>query len=199
MKHSVIVAHPSGSSFNISVARAYADAARVLGQEVVVRDLYRINFAPCLMEDELPFAPNHRPRHDVVAERLLLSGVQVFAFVYPFWFNAPPAILKGYIDRVFGAGFGYAPARAGSEPLLKHRKMITFSSSGAPDHWVVNTGAYEAARRIFDEHFSTVCGLQLLDHIHFGGIVGGIRSDAVAQKLAIVASTVARHFSTVHA
>jgi NAD(P)H dehydrogenase (quinone) len=72
--------------------------------------------------------------------------------------------------------------------------MISFSSSGAPEHWVVNSGAYEANRRIFDEHFAEVCGLKVLGHVHFGGIVHGIRADAVAQMLATVAGTVAKHF-----
>ena len=149
------------------------------------------------MEDEIPGGMNHGPRKDVIAERELLAGVEIFAFVYPFWFNAPPAMLKGYIDRVFGMGFGYGPTSNGTEPLLKHRKMITFSSSGAPESWVVNTGAYEANRRIFDEHFAAVCGLTVLDHIHFGGIVSGMRHDAVTQKLATVASTVTMRFAQV--
>src|SRR5690349_19360807 len=121
MKHAVIVAHPSGESFIMSVAKAYRDAAGSLGHDVVFRDLYRMGFSPCLQADELPGAPRSELRDDVAQERRVLGDVDVYAFIYPFWFNAQPAILKGYIDRVFGLGFGYAK---GGEPLLKGGQMI---------------------------------------------------------------------------
>jgi len=116
---------------------------------------------------------------DVTAERELLATVNVFAFVYPLWMNAQPAMMKGYIDRVFGMGFGYAMGRGGNVPLLKSRKMISFTSSGAPTDWIKSTGAWSAIQKLFDEHFAAVCGLELIDHIHFGGVTSGIRSDVV--------------------
>jgi NAD(P)H dehydrogenase (quinone) len=106
--------------------------------------------------------------------------------------NAQPAMMKGYIDRVFGMGFAYGPGKGGNAPLLKSRKMICFTSSGAPTDWVVGTGAWSAIQKLFDEHFATVCGLELVDHIHFGGIVPGIRADIVAAHLAQVRDAVGR-------
>jgi NAD(P)H dehydrogenase (quinone) len=195
MKHAIIVAHPLLQSFNMSVVQAYADAARAIGHDVLVRDLYRMNFSPCLHADEFPWSHGFAPRPDVVAERALLDQVDVYAFVYPLWLNAPPAMLKGYMDRVFAAGNGYARANVtAAESPRKRRKMISFTSSGAPHHWVVNTGAFEATRKLSDEHFSAVCGFEFLEHVHFGGIIPGIRGDVVAQKLAIVRSTVAKYF-----
>jgi NAD(P)H dehydrogenase (quinone) len=72
--------------------------------------------------------------------------------------------------------------------------MISFTSSGAPTEWVVSTGNFEAARKLFDEYFAAVCGLELVDHVHFGGLVPGIRPDAVARHLDHVRDTVAKHF-----
>lgn len=167
MKHAVIFAHPSPDSFTATMADAYAQAARRLGHEVVVRDLYRMNFDPRLAREELPDAEPPRPRSDVTAERELLSDVKVFALFYPFWFNAPPAMLKGYVDRVFGVGFGYGP---GTAPLLEGRRLISVSSSGAPMAWVRDTGAWQAEQRLFDRHLAAVCGLEIVDHLHFGGI-----------------------------
>jgi NAD(P)H dehydrogenase (quinone) len=194
MKHAVIVAHPSLESFNMAVAEAYAGAVRANGHDALVRDLYRMNFSPCLSADELPGVGSSGPRADALAERAMLRDVEVFAFVYPLWFNAPPAILKGYIDRVFGLGFGYEPGGTGTKPLLGGRRMISFSSSGAPLHWLVNTGAFEANRRLSDEHLSLMCGFNFLEHVHFGGILPGLRLDVVTQKLDIVRSTVVKHF-----
>ena len=132
MKHALIVAHPAEESFTMAMARAYADAARARDHEVVLRDLYRMEFDPCLHADELPWSKDFRLRPDIVAERERLQNVDVFAFVYPFWFNAPPAVLKGYIDRVMGTGFGYEATASGAQALLVGKRLISITSSGAP-------------------------------------------------------------------
>ena len=106
MRHAVIVAHPRRRSVTCAIAQAYAEAARALGHEVVERDLYRLGFDPCLKAEEIPDAEPPRFGEDVRREREALKDADVFAFVYPLWFNAPPAILKGYVDRVFSMGFG---------------------------------------------------------------------------------------------
>lgn len=193
MKHAVIFAHPRPRSFTGSVAQSYAEAAQALGHSVVIRDLYRMNFNPCLAETELPFDRNFQPGADVMAERKLLEDATVFALVYPFWLNAPPAMLKGYLDRVFGFGFAYGK-EGRSQPLLQGRSLITFSSSGAPLHWVRETGAFDAIAKLFDNYFSELCGLTFLEHVHFGGIVPMIREDAVETRLASVRACVDKHF-----
>ena len=195
MKHVVIVAHPRPHSFTGSVAQSYADAVAKLGHSVVVRDLYRMNFNPCLGEAELPFANDFQPGPDVLAERDVLKDAAVFALVYPFWLNAPPAILKGYLDRVFGFGFAYGKDGR-SQPLLQGRSLIAFSSSGAPLHWVRETGAFDAIAKLFDSYLCELCGLTFLEHVHFGGIVPMIRGDAVASYLASVRECANKHFNS---
>ncbi|HVI33543.1 NAD(P)H-dependent oxidoreductase [Phenylobacterium sp.] len=195
MKHAVIFAHPKPDSFTAAVAETYAEAARALGHEAVVRDLYRMGFDPCLKAEEIPTAEGYKVAADVAAERALLDDADVFAFVYPFWFNAPPAILKGYVDRVFGMGFGFEPAAGGTQALLDGRKMISFSSSGAPEDWVRETGAMAALHTLFDNHLAGVCGLTVVDHIHVGGIVPGLTPEWMSQILENVRGTVRRCFA----
>lgn len=195
MKHAVVFAHPNPQSFTATMAQAWADAARQHGAEVIVRDLYTLDFDPRLARDELPGDQGATPRADVAAERRLLAEVEVIVLVYPFWFNAPPAILKGYVDRVFGMGFGYAAGAGGAEPLLGGRKLISITSSGAPLAWVRDTGAWRALRLLFDAHIGEVCGLEVLDHRHFGEITSGIREDAVRDCVRDVAALFRSHFA----
>ncbi len=194
MQHAVIVAHPSSESFNLTIAGAYADAAKAEGHEMLFRDLYRMGFNPCLGRSELPGSEGFRPGDDVLAERSLLRDVEMFCFVYPLWFDAPPAILKGYFDRVFGLGFGYGAGKGGSEPLLSGKGMISFSSSGAPTSWVQETGDWSALTALFDQHFAEVCGLSVIDHVHFGDITPGITQAAVCSARQEVAAAVRWHF-----
>lgn len=196
MKHCVIFAHPNPESFTGSVAASYAKAAQAIGHNVITRDLYRLAFQPCLQAAELPFAPLFRPGTDVEEERRALADADVFAFCYPFWLNSPPAMLKGYLERVFGFGFAYGK-NGRSEPLLNGRKVISFSSSGAPLHWVQETGAFDAEQSLFDRYFAELCGMTFLEHVHFGGITPGASSYYIEARLTEVEATVKKHFGAI--
>ena len=195
MKHVVIVAHPNPKSVSCQIAHAYAGATASLDQETLIRDLYRLGFDPCLKAEETPGLHGYAMHADVLRERELLAGADVFALVYPLWFNAPPAMLKGYVDRVFGMGFGYEPdARSGNVALLDGKKLISFTTSGAPDAWVNETGALDSLVRDFDRHLAAVCGMTAVDHVNFGGVTPGITEEAVEDMLERVQTTVRRVF-----
>lgn len=194
MKHAVIVAHPDPESFTHAVARHCAGAAAARGHQILMRDLYAMDFEPRLKASEIPGRPNFAPAADAAAERALLADIGHFTFVYPFWINAAPAILKGYIDRIFGLGFAFGPGPDGNRPLLAGRTMLSLTSSGAPSDWAEKTGALHAVETLFDNYIAALSGLRVLDHIHFGGIVPGIRADVAERHFAAVRAAVERLF-----
>ena len=194
MKHAIIFAHPNTSSFTGSVAGVYARAVQSLGHDVVVRDLYRMGFDPCLKPGEIPSEKPYGPEPDVVAERDMLKDVDVFVLVYPLWLYAPPAIMKGYMERVFGFGFAYGADGHSYNPLLSGRKLISFSSSGSPFAWVQQTGAFDAVRTLFDRYFADLCGMTVLDHVHFGPMRPGASVVYVQARLEEVRSTAVKFF-----
>ena len=196
MRHAVIVAHPSLQSYTSSMASSYREAGLAAGHDVIYRDLYRMDFDPSLAESELPWAKSYALRDDVIAEREILKDVDVFALFYPLWLNAQPAILKGYLERVFGMGFAYRREGSANVPMLKGKRLISFTNSGAPTEWVIQSGAWQAMRTLFDGHFAAVCGLEVVDHIHFGGVVPGIRADSVKADMSKVAKVFEKHFAT---
>jgi NAD(P)H dehydrogenase (quinone) len=91
-------------------------------------------------------------------------------------------------------GFGFQPGFGGSDPLLAGKQMISFTSSGAPDHWVRDTGALQALTALFDRHVSEMCGLRMVDHVHAGGIVSNITDEAFQDVLQDVRRAVEAHF-----
>ena len=184
MKHALIVGHPNQDSFTMTIARAYAEEARALGHEVLLRDLYRMGFEPRLGDREIPRPAGFAAADDVLVERKFIAEADVFAFVYPVWFNLPPAEVVGYVQRVFGMGFGYGPIHGGrNEPLLVGRSMISFSSSGAPTSWIKSEGGLEALRNLFDEHVANTCGMKPLDHVHFGRVTPGMAKAHVDESV----------------
>jgi NAD(P)H dehydrogenase (quinone) len=194
LKHALIFAHPRPRSFTASVAGAYAQACETLGHEVITRDLYRSGFDPSLKVQELPFDEAFAPPPDVVAERDLLGDCDVFAFFYPLWLNTPPAMIKGYMDRVFGFGFAYGAGGHSYTPLLTGRKLISFTSSGAPNPWLEQTGHLGALRSLFDDYFASLCGMVVLEHVHAGAVTPGASASFVQARLDEVRKTVDRHF-----
>lgn len=169
------------------MADGFAQGVRQAGGEVVIRDLYRLGFDPCLHAGEIPDHEGFKPGEDVVEERRLLAEIDLFAVFYPLWYNAPPAMLKGYIDRVFGDGFAYAPiAEGGNRPLLGGRRLVSFTTSGAPRSWIERPGAWEAMQTTFDAHFATVTGLEILGHHNISGVGPGMSPEQVASHRADV-------------
>lgn len=189
----VIIAHPRRRSFTVAMAQAFADAARAAGAEVVERDLYRLGFNPVLRAGEMPDHLGAVARPDVVREREAIARSDIFAFFYPLWFNATPAMMKGYVDRVFGMGFGYtALHQGGNQPMLAGRKMISFTSSGAPQDWVERSGAWASMQAHFDAHFAAMTGLEIIGHHNIGDIVSGLRKDVVRRHGETVANRARR-------
>ena len=195
MKHALIIGHPDPNSLTMAIAECYAQTVSALGHTHVTRDLYRLDFDPRLKLSEMPDREHWMPAPDVEAERQLLRDADVFAFFYPLWFNSPPAIIKGYIERVFGAGFGYAELRdGGARPLLRERQLIHITTSGSRSAWLNEQGSWDSFRKLFDEYFGNVCGMQVRPHIHFDSIVPGLDQRWITANLQTLKSKVREYF-----
>lgn len=195
MKHAIILAHPEANSFNASVAKAYERAAGELGHRVIVRDLYAMGFDPCLRGEERPDKASPVRAADVAAEHDLLADVDVFALIYPMWFGAPPAILKGYIERVFSRGFAFEQFESGQmQPLLTNRRLISFTSSGSTKAWLEESGVWLSMQHLMDRYLSKLFGLQVVDHVHFPSISSGLDKRWVMENLETVRTTVLQQF-----
>lgn len=171
-QHAIILAHPDNDSFAASVARTYAEAVWAQGQVAVVRDLYRLNFDPVLRANERLPSGLFTPAEDVSAELSAIEKSDVFVLVYPLWFGTPPAIVKGYIERVLGAGFSrpgqyrHGPAH----PLLGGKQLLSFSSSGSPERWIEEQGVAKGFQSMLDGYLARAFWMDTPQHVHFGPV-----------------------------
>jgi NAD(P)H dehydrogenase (quinone) len=105
MKISVILAHPDKTSFNHAVAATAIEKLKQNGHEVVFHDLYEEEFDPLLTAEEIPrgvVLPFEVEKH--CTEISAADGVVI---IHPNWWGQPPAILKGWVDRVIRPGVAY--------------------------------------------------------------------------------------------
>lgn len=147
---SILVANPKARSFCHGVALAAASACREQGHEVRFHDLYLEAFPPVLDELELRQRNSGIP---LVEEHCREAAeADAFIIVHPNWWGQPPAILKGWVDRVFrpGVAYRFEEGDAGTgipRGLLKARCAIILNTSDT---------AIERERAVFGDPLDTL-------------------------------------------
>jgi NAD(P)H dehydrogenase (quinone) len=189
-RHAVILAHPVADSFNVAAARTYCETVQGLGHDAVLRDLYRLGFDPVLKPDEQPRPDTYVMSNDVAAELTIVEKADVFVLVYPIWFGAPPAMLKGYVDRVLGAGFSYGAIHDRSHHrFMSGKQLLTISTSGNSIQWLDEQGAWLSLRAVFSEYLAQSFSMARSDHLHLSNIVGNMTERHVKEELYRVTET----------
>ncbi len=182
-QHAVILCHPDANSFNAAIAQRYCDTVRALGHDAVLRDLYRLGFDPVLKAKERP-TEGSLVADDVAKEIEILGRSDVIVLVYPIWFGMPPAMMKGYVDRVMGAGFPFRAIRdRATHRALTGKRMLSFTTSGTSKQWLEEQGAWLSLRHLFDDYLKHAFSLAAAEHIHFSSIVPGLDGRFVNEHL----------------
>ena len=135
MEISVILAHPRPGSFNHAIAETVVATLEEAGHAVRFHDLYAEAFDPVLPSEEIDrdaVLPPSIGQH--CSEIAAADGI---VFVHPNWWGQPPAILKGWVDRVLRPGMAYRFAGTDSGEgiplgLLPARAALVFNTSNTP-------------------------------------------------------------------
>jgi putative NADPH-quinone reductase len=121
----VVYAHPSPESFCAALYREVCATLAARGHNVESCDLYAENFDPVLPAETFRRylqAPANRAGVESYVESLL--SAEALAFVFPVWHDGPPAILKGYFDRVFLRGVVFEIEDGVFYPRLRHIRRL---------------------------------------------------------------------------
>ena len=133
---SVILAHPYELSFNHAIFATAKEALGGRGISVFSHDLYAERFDPVLTRAEL----GKEATADALAARYMeeLAASDLMVFVHPNWWGQPPAMMKGYIDRVFRPPYAYdydenATGPAETIQKLRGKIGIVFNTSNTEE------------------------------------------------------------------
>jgi NAD(P)H dehydrogenase (quinone) len=132
---SVILAHPHCESFNHAIAYTAVTELQQNGHCATLHDLYAEKFDPLLPSEEIPQeAALPSPIKAYCDEIASAAGIIV---AHPNWWGQPPAILKGWVDRVFRPGLAYQFLEGDKGEgvpvgLLKARVALVFNTSNTP-------------------------------------------------------------------
>jgi putative NADPH-quinone reductase len=105
MRVSIILGHPRAGSFNHAIAEEARRVVEANGHEVDLHDLYAEGFDPVLPDAEIPASGSLPPQ--IQAHCREIAAADGIIVVHPNWWGQPPAILKGWVDRVLRAGVAY--------------------------------------------------------------------------------------------
>lgn len=154
MRYFIVYAHPEPRSLNGSLKDAAVQALTVAGHDVKVSDLYAMGFKAQADAQDFPardpterliyhrasneaFASGQQ-RSDVVQEQEKLFWADAVVLQFPLWWFSVPAILKGWIDRVFVNGLAIGVPKEGTKQWLRYgegrfagkRAMLAVTTGG---------------------------------------------------------------------
>lgn len=198
MRHLIVYAHPNPASLSHAMMEALAEVYRSQGDEVVIRDLYALGFEPVLKGSDFEALKAGSLPEDIATEQKHILWADTISVVAPVWWTGLPAILKGYIDRVYTYGFAYQFGPAGLEPLLKGKKVLLVSNHGNPAAAYEANGMYSGLRLTQDVGIYEFCGMEVKEHLFFPA-VPVVDEETRKGYLAKVRETASLHFGGVTA
>lgn len=131
MKIFVIIGHQQAGSFCHAIAATAMEELKAAGHEVIYHDLYEEDFDPILPQAEVP---KDAPLDPVVKRHCdEVTEAEGFIVVHPNWWGQPPAMLKGWIDRVLRQGVAYEFGEGGVvNGFFKGKPAVVFTTSNTP-------------------------------------------------------------------
>ena len=173
MQISVILGHPQPGSFNHAIAERAVTTLHRNGHGVWFHDLYAEGFDPLLPHAEIPRGADLDPWLAGYCEEIVRSDGIII--VHPNWWGQPPAILKGWIDRVIrpGVAYEFLDGDAGEGVpvgLLKAQAALVFNTSNTP---------WEREHRVFGDPLEALwrscildfCGVSAVERRMYGVVV----------------------------
>jgi NAD(P)H dehydrogenase (quinone) len=196
MQHLIVVAHPLQDSMTMKLARAYALELQQLGHSQRTHDLYRMGFNPVMGAHELePLSIGHAADADVAQAQQDVCAADALTVIYPLWWATMPAMMKGYIDRVFARGFAYEARSGVTKGLMGGKRCVLITLSGSPLSLLLDSGEWKAMDSLQDAHIFCSSGFELLEHLHFDKVEAPTADEVVEHSLARVRSCARRHFA----
>jgi len=195
MKISVILGHPQKGSFNHAIAEAAILSLQNNGHEVYFHDLYEENFDPILPSAEIAQGAVLDP---VIAGHCReIAEVDGIIIVHPNWWGQPPAIVKGWVDRVIRAGVAYKFEEGdGGEGipigLLKARAALVFNTSNTPKKRELEVFG-DPLEALWKDCIFDLCGVHNFFRKMFGVVVTSTEEER-RSWLAEVQHIVAKYF-----
>lgn len=193
MQAHIVLAHPEPKSFNAHLTQVARHTLEAQGWNVSVSDLYGMGFDPCerpahydSRQNPLRFDVQAEQRHAsnqgtvpdfVTAEIAQLDRADLIIFQYPMWWHLPPAILKGWLDRVLVFGEVYASTKRFEKGRFAGKRAMLSVTVGTSEETYAHDGrSGDIDLLLWPVNFSLAyVGCTVLSPFIAYGVEGGLR------------------------
>jgi len=166
MNQLIVIAHPKKDSFSQRLKTELENEFIQRGDSVKIRDLYELNFNAILTDRELKYNKVGKTAPDIAVEQGFIFWADEVTFIYPLWWNAFPAILKGYIYLVFTNGFAFKINGKGPVGLLHNKKVRLITTAGMTEESLNASNIFEGLRITQEHGVFQFCGMKVVDHMY---------------------------------
>ncbi|MEH2245144.1 NAD(P)H-dependent oxidoreductase [Nostoc sp.] len=167
----IVYAHPNPNSFNHAILDSVVTGLKEADHTPKIKDLYTLSLKITLDAEDLEQIVNGKTPDDILKEQQDILWAEGLIFIYPIWWYDRPAILKGWIDRVFLQGFAFDTDADGIKGLLIHKKAIIFQTTGGTEAMFTHIGTdKDVFRHTMMEGTLQFCGIQNIIYKPFYGV-----------------------------
>ncbi len=158
MKSLIIYAHPNTGGHCKFILEELTSDFEIQGIDYELLDLYKMKYDPVLHEDEHYTAGKRSVSKQNRTIQMQIKNADLLIFIYPLWWGSMPAILKGFIDKVFVSGYAFEYINGRPVGLLKGKTAFVFMTSGGPAWYYKLTGNVPA--RMIKSFALEFCGIK---------------------------------------
>ncbi|CQR45968.1 FMN-dependent NADH-azoreductase [Paraliobacillus sp. PM-2] len=178
MKALIIFSHPREGSFSHALLERITNALEAKNYDVNVRDLYKMNFNPILeapdmihIENGKFVRENETFTEDVREEMQYMLESDLYIYIFPSWWNGMPAIMKGYIDRVFQHGFAYSFEDDEAHKRFEGKRALFFTPTGQPQQIDGKENPLtDPIRTLTSGWLFNGNSVEVIDHVFYGSV-----------------------------
>lgn len=178
MKALIVFCHPREASFSHALLDRVTKALEAKNYQVTIRDLYKMNFNPVLdgpdmihIEDGKFVREQSEFPSDVQQEMQYMLENDLYVYIFPSWWNGMPAMMKGYIDRVFQHGFAYSFEDDKAKRRFDGKKALFFTPTGQPQEIDGKENPLtEPIRTLTSGWLFNGNNVEVIDHVFYGRV-----------------------------
>ena len=155
-----VFCHPDHDSFCGAVLDRFVAGAEAAGHEVEVADLYREGFDPVMTLRDLQQFDGIEMPPEILAEQARVEQCDALCLVFPLWWWSLPAILKGWLDRVWSAGWAYKWEQDPEGSLLRPRPCTLLVPAGASEKMMAGHDYDKKIEELWRHGILDYCGVE---------------------------------------
>lgn len=168
----IVYTHPNHTSLNHSFLEATTKSLKSNSAHIYqVLDLYKENFDPTLIFNSDKRRRDMHQDPDTSIYRNQIKWADHIVYIYPIWWGRPPAMLLGYIDKLFSTNFAYRNIGKGYkvEGFLKGKRVTCISTMKGPTGYI-QLFLNNAHRTLMKKALFSFVGIKKVKFFEFGGM-----------------------------